>query len=159
TIERIAIPGPLCMATETSVLGRSPPPMASSPVGVVRGAIETGTPQQAVQAIGDTLWRWQTPAEKGGFVQPDADSIAKAIAARYAALDVSGRAILLALLPTGAKVPAMAPVDEAVRLERDPVALAFVLLTRVTDPADPLLDAAAGAGAGAASAPVARLAE
>lgn len=159
TTDRIVVAGPLCRSAETSVIGRAVPPMAGAPVAAVRRAIEGGTAAEAVQAIGDTLYRWRAPAEQDGFQEADGAAIARAIAARYPTLDVSGRLILLALLPVPSVVPALAPAEEVIRQERDPAALALVLLTRVTDAADPLLEVAGQDGGAGDSAASARLAE
>ena len=61
------------------------------------------------------------------------------LAARYTSVPPADRAMLAAVLPHARLAPDMAPVDQAMRAETDPVPLCLVLATRVIDPADELL--------------------
>ena len=54
--------------------------------------------------------------------------------------------MILAMTPAAGRVPAASPIDAAAREDRDPAAMALVLVTRITDPDDPIFKAAAASG-------------
>lgn len=87
------------------------------------------------------------PAEPGPAARvPDANELKPAVdalVARYRTLPQVQRAILVAMLPHARLAPAMAPFDQAVRNDADPLVQALVLVTRVTEPDDAVLTAAA----------------
>ena len=68
-----------------------------------------------------------------------------ALAARYPSLGPTARATVVATVPSAARSPVAAPLDEAVRAERDPRVLGAAIVSRVTTADDPLLTTAESA--------------
>jgi hypothetical protein len=87
----------------------------------------------------------QRPTER------ERQAIVAALTERLSSADQKTRALLVASIPNKAVNPELAPFDEASQSEADPVILALVVATRVTDPKSPTLDAAIRAGEPAAT--------
>lgn len=150
TPDHVTLAGPLSLYAETSVLTRPATPFADATPVALGALVETGSTDQVAMAVFSAGWRWIKPAEKGGFSPAQSAAFCAALAARYPSLDQSGRLLMLSMLPPATRVPALAPFDNAVRTEQDPATLSYILLTRITDPADPLLTEAEHAADGPA---------
>jgi hypothetical protein len=84
----------------------------------------------------------------------DIEGIVAAAAESYADQSPPARATMLAILPSAASVPAMERFDAAARRAlvdaattgepADRLSITLTLLTRITDPADPIFDAVIG---------------
>jgi tetratricopeptide (TPR) repeat protein len=115
-------------------------------VSLVRNAGDGQDTVDAIEAAAARLWR--DGRDPGGVVA--------ALTARYADAGPLERLLMVGALPGAAQVPDMAPFDETVRTElsreavravESPRALAaLILLTRVRDAEDPLLQAASDTG-------------
>lgn len=72
--------------------------------------------------------------------------IAQGAAQRYRNSGPTARMLLLAALPHAGQVPAMKALDDVARAETDPAVACLVLMTRVSDPKDEMLERGAGSG-------------
>lgn len=135
-------PGPMCVQSETESLVRRSLPeanmSASEHVRKVLGDIEPLLPRSAAGLRSALM---TAPEADGAAPIDDAAvrAVAEAWVTRWPNLSRSARAMAAAVLPTRQFSAAMAPVEEAMRLESDPLVLAVVLATRVTEADDPLL--------------------
>lgn len=140
-------PGPMCVQSETESMVRRPLPeanvSANEHVRKVIGDIEALLPRSAagLRAALMTL-----PVRDGAAPAEDAAvrAVAEAWVVRWPNLSRSARAMAAAVLPTRQFSAAMAPIEDAMRVDSDPLVLAVVLATRVTDADDPLLRQAQG---------------
>ncbi|MBX3357557.1 MAG: hypothetical protein KF745_03930 [Phycisphaeraceae bacterium] len=142
--------GPLSLTSETrSMVLRTPPPMSRATVQSLVDSVTNGSAQSVGQAISGMAARWLGESGGGKFTDDEAKLLAEALAARYPQLDVPGRIMMVTMLPPALRVPALAPFDAAALAEQDPDVLAAVILSRVTDPKNPVLARAATLGQGA----------
>ena len=76
---------------------------------------------------------------KHALTGDEVERLAAIAADRYTSLQPLARATMLAVLPPRSAVPGMAAFDRVAVQERDPTLVPLALTTRVTDPADPVL--------------------
>lgn len=144
-------PGPMNVQTESEALVRRSLPEAVVAAGEhvrkVQGDPDFLLPRLAAGLRAALMTA--PPPEPGNEPMRVADEavgfVADAWVARWPNLSPEARAMAAAVLPTRQFSPAMAPVEEAMRLETDPLVLAVVLVTRVTEPDDALLSQARAA--------------
>lgn len=134
-------PGVMCLQTETGSMVREPMLEARLSPGELAERFRTD-PEHSLGRVAAALRALLVagPTPQGGF-EVWSPAI-EAAAARYPTLDPRTRAMLLAVLPHATLAPVMAPFDEVVRAETDPLPLLVLLATRVTDAADPILSTA-----------------
>lgn len=137
------VQGPMGLTAESSVQLRQPLPMAMASAAELLRAIGSGDDAELTQAVVSLGWRWFAPPQLRGLTDDELAQIASALAQRYPTAGPGARMVMVAMLPTAARVPVMAAFEDALRGERDAGPLAAVLVSRVTRPDDPLLDIAA----------------
>jgi hypothetical protein len=146
--------GPFSLSDSTVKFTRATRDETRLPDAAIAELVRNAEGDDAVAAIESAaarLWRG-SPADPVGIA--DEAAIVSALTARYDGAGGAERALLLAALPSASQVASMAPFDEHVRrgvsleavrrIETPRVVAALLLLTRVTDPDSPLLDAARG---------------
>lgn len=77
-----------------------------------------------------------------GISAGECQTVAKALADRYLSLDPRGRIIVLCTIPNQATFSEMQVFDEMTKGESDDAVIPYMLITRVTDPADAALERA-----------------
>ncbi len=144
-------PGPLCIATETDSQTRAQMPESSLQIPEFHIKITTD-PEYLLHRLAGAvrillLGRQLTTTDTLGVERPADDSLMAPLGAswaqRWPSLTPPTRAMLLAVLPNRSLAPSMTPVDDAARADTDPLVQCLFLTTRVTDPADAALAAAA----------------
>lgn len=133
--------GPLALEATTSSVQwpplrettLSPDEMASAisnADGAALGTIAAALRARAIES---------TRSEGDAWTMADYERVVGAFAARYPALPVRDRLMLLAMLPHARMFGPMAALDNAARADADPGVALVVAATRVTDPADEFL--------------------
>lgn len=137
--------GPMNVQTETEALVRRSLPEAVVSAGEHVKKVQ-GDPDYLLPRVAAGLrsaLMTAPPIEPGDEQLKVAEEAVRLVAdawvARWPNLGPDARAMAAAVLPTKLFSPAMAPVEEAMRLETDPLVLAVVLVTRVTEPDDGVL--------------------
>lgn len=133
--------GPMCLSAETELTRRDM---------VEETQLSARELAQRLGSDGEDALAVTCLAIRALYIGPDARPIPEELAGalvdvaarRYPTLSPAGRMGMLLGLPNAAMNPAMEQFDAAAREETDPRVLAAVLLTRVTDPADPALERA-----------------
>jgi len=146
TPQGIFTAGPLSLSVESALQTRRPLAMAAAEPADLLEAIRTGDGERLYQALAGLGWRWAAPIDRGGLSDSDLGEVISAIADRYERSTLPERLMILAMTPAAGRVPAASPIDAAAREDRDPAAMALVLVTRITDPDDPIFKAAAASG-------------
>ncbi|MCE2966309.1 MAG: tetratricopeptide repeat protein [Phycisphaerales bacterium] len=138
-------PGPFSLSTNSPTYERSPITGAGAPGAIDVAALEAGiastSPAVFIDAL--SLAALRLAIDSGDRVMPPADveRVIAALAIRYAQGDAGVRRAMLARLPTGRVVPALAALDSKIAevAETDPGVIVLRLLTRVVSPDDPSL--------------------
>ncbi len=138
--------GPLCLSAESALQTRRPLAMADAGPPALLEAIRTGDGERLYQALAGLGWRWGVPADQGGLAESDLEEITGAIADRYERSPLPERLMILAMTPSSNRFGPASPIDAAARQDRDPAAMALVLVTRITEPDDPFFETAAASG-------------
>lgn len=138
------VEGPMGLTAESGVQLREPLAMALAGADDILAAIRSPDDRRVIEAVEAMSWRWSANPAQRDLSDEQLAEIIRALAERYTAAAVPTRIFLACTLPSGRRIAALAPVDEAIRAERDPGPLAAILLSRVTAPDDPLLAFAAG---------------
>jgi tetratricopeptide (TPR) repeat protein len=141
--EGLFVEGPMGLTAESGVQLRQPVAMAMATAEEILAAIRSPDDARLVQAAEAMGWRWGAEPSLRAMTDDEITQVALALAERYPTAGPAARIFLAATLPAGQRFAPTAPVDEAMRSERDPTVLAVVLLARATRPDDPLLDFAA----------------
>jgi hypothetical protein len=149
------MPGPTCLTADSGSIVRIPlrealispieltEQIRSAPVSIVpllaaAARAQFGVTVKLAPGLDTPVLASIPPGISAGECQ----TVAQALAARYASLDVRGRILLLSTLPNHATFSELQPFDDAAKLETDDAVVPFMLITRVADPADPALDRA-----------------
>jgi hypothetical protein len=149
------VPGPTCLTADSGSIVRAPlreavmnpaelaAQIASAPASVVpmlaaaaRG--QFGVTVKLAPGLSTPILATIPPGISAGECQ----TVAKALADRYASLDVRGRIILLCTLPNHATFSELQVFDEVARNESDDAVMPYMLITRIADPADAVLERA-----------------
>ncbi len=149
------VQGPTCLTAESGSVVRTPlreaviaptelvAQIASAPASVVpllavaaRG--QFGVTVKLAPGLDSPILSTIPPGISAGECQ----TVAEALAARYATLDVRGRIALLCTLPNHATFAELQAFDNATKSETDDGVVPFMLITRVTDAGDPALERA-----------------
>jgi hypothetical protein len=140
-------PGPLCLDADGPVIVLTP--LAESVMGFDKLIEHLRTdPEEALPKTLAVLLGWTiVPTAAQKQLSPEQiTQFGQTVAERYPSLSPTGKSLLLALMPTAAKFPAMAPLDEIALQETDARALPMVLFTRATDPDHAIFERAAASG-------------
>lgn len=136
--------GPMCLSRETGAQVRLPVPEAALSnaelADKLANAGEDDLPG-TVAMIRKRLLNPETDATGITATVPDKEiaAFASAAAARYPTLSVTGRLMLVAVLPQSSIIEPMKPFDDVALTETDPAVAMVVLITRVFDAASPFL--------------------
>lgn len=133
-------PGPMCVSTESDLFVRSPSPLARATLAEVLDRIASMGEAEAGDIAAAVRARLLDPAE---VPVAEAEALVHAIVARYPALPIDARAILVCTLPQATLVPAFAPLDAAMLEDPSPEVLGLALVSRVRRADDPALVRAA----------------
>jgi tetratricopeptide (TPR) repeat protein len=146
-------PGPLSLTTETPMLVRSPDPDGLiTPTEMIRHAQSALEPRLARLLLTLRAALLDVDRPTGALSAPDAEAIARVLAARYPSLSRELRAAVTAVMPTALMRPEMAPLDAAILAETDPDLLRLALVSRAHDAQTPALQrAGASADSGLAA--------
>lgn len=135
--------GPMCLGTQTHTLLRTPLEQTRWSADHLVEALADGPVPDLPLVLG-AVRALASATETADFklAPEDMTRLAEAAAARYPTLDTLHRQLMVVILPHARQSAQMAEFDEAVRAETDPDVLSLVLVTRVVEATDPLLDAA-----------------
>lgn len=147
-------PGPLALSAGTPKVVKPVTTGARLPADELAERIRSARGEDVLPALRAAAgWFYRSAA---GVVDGDGESLADAITERYRAAAPIDRGLMLALLPSASVTPAIAPFDRAAQKlvsdaavtgeDLDRLTIALTLLTRVNDPASPLLESAGRAG-------------
>lgn len=145
------MPGVLCLATQTGQVVTAP--VASDQtreqllawfesVGGESGADTLDVHRAMMRLRAAAI----LSAESGGSDAETVKAMATALAARYPALSVASRMVLIAGAPHASQHASMEALDRAILGEKDPHALALAMLSRATSDASELLVSARASG-------------
>lgn len=132
-------PGPGCVSIATETLVRR---------GIAEALLDDTSLAATVGTATEDKWPDVAYAVRASLVgltelgtgPRDPAGVARAISDRYPTLSPAARALTLCILPPTSKVAELAPFDLVVGAETEPRLQLLALLTRVTDPADPLVE-------------------
>ncbi|MFG0283760.1 MAG: hypothetical protein ACF8R7_05000 [Phycisphaerales bacterium JB039] len=135
------VPGPMCLVAETDLIRRDL--VKETQLSANEMAARLRTDGEAALAV-------TCLAVRSVYVGPEARPIPEEIAAalvevaaeRYPKLSPAGRMAMVLALPNSEMNKNFAAFDAVARQETDPRVLCAVLLTRCTDPADPVFERA-----------------
>lgn len=149
----LTVPGPFSLVSDISSVTRSGLRMPTMEVGVLSQAVASSQGQEFANAVSVAALRLMRVGQPEQLKQDEARVLIGALLTRYSREGPIGRMYMLARLPNGSLAPAMAEFDEAIRRvsETDPGVMLVKLITRVTDPADPVFNLARAMGDSALS--------
>jgi len=134
--------GPESVMCESGIVSRDASPKASLDGATLTRFIQNGSLDDVIESM--LVVKYLAQNQDGPQLPTDVTTpLAEAIAARYPTLPADGRLTVIAKMPPEGQAAWLAPADQAFRAEADPTVLFYVLLCRVSDPADALLAAAA----------------
>lgn len=135
-------PGVLCLETETSRLVRSPLALAGATGLELADALDAAGLSDLGPVLAAVRARVLAPAGSAyALTDDEVQRIATIAADRYENLPPLGRAMMLAVLPNRVVASGMVMFDRAAMAEGDPDLVPLAMVTRVTDPVDPALQA------------------
>jgi tetratricopeptide (TPR) repeat protein len=150
------LPGVMCLVGDSDAVVRRPLPESNLPLEDMLQRVATGVPSDVPRIAAVLRSAALQPALMGEVVDPEQRqrirearedifrAAAEVFATRYPLLSPQERAAVAALLPHARLEPGLERFDQALRAEEDPLPLAIILATRVTDPEDELLVKAGG---------------
>ncbi len=137
--------GPFSLSTNSPTFERAPVAGAGAPgpidVAVLESGIASTSPGTFVDALSLVALRLAVASGDRVMPQADVERVIEALAKRYEQGDAGVRRAMLARLPTGRLVPALAALDARIAqiVESDAGVIILRLATRVTDPDDATL--------------------
>ena len=132
--------GPLSLSSETGLLVRRPnDDVLLDAAQLIRNADGASEARllSLLPAYRSALIDVDRPG--GPIGDTDASALARSLAGRYPQLPLELRIAVASIIPPSAIRPSLRPLDEALLAETDPTVLKLVLISRVVDPADPVL--------------------
>jgi tetratricopeptide (TPR) repeat protein len=143
-------PGPMSQVAETGSVVRTPLPETSLPPELLASRVASGAsialPRLAAAVRARLLQPLIAPVSRNAEPLEAMGPAIQAFVNRYPQLSATERAALVAILPHATMLPLMAPFDEIVRADTDPLVMAIVLTTRITSAEDEYLARAAESG-------------
>jgi hypothetical protein len=133
-------PGPGCLETMSTTLQRRPLAEGRLKPGELAVLFEKADPAALAPLLIGARAAIVLPPPEGA--QPIIDALVN----RYAALPPKVRCLVVAAIPPASELHELAPLDEVISKEQDPIVLGLALVTRATSADSPLLAAALASG-------------
>jgi tetratricopeptide (TPR) repeat protein len=132
--------GPMSQIAETGAITRAPLPEASLSPEMLAARVASGAPAALPRLAAAVRAQLRTGPKEA------LNPVITAFAERYRSLAPTERAAIIATLPHASLSPQMAEFDRLIRDDSEPLVVATVLATRITNPEDEYLTRAAGLG-------------
>jgi tetratricopeptide (TPR) repeat protein len=140
-------PGPLCLATDSSIVTKKPLAEASVAYEELARRVRQDPEETLISVLTAIRAHWNAVSPTlAPMSEEQKAAIAAAAAERYPKLGDHARIAMLLKLSSANLWPAMAPLDEVALQDKDPDVLPIVLLTRADEPDHPTFDWASRTG-------------